>query len=521
MSSRLTSVLVVEDNPGDARLAQLALTAEHGFRQERADCLSGALRSLGMQSFDAVLLDLSLPDSQGIATLTQVRARNPHVPIVVITGLDDEHTALRSLDEGAQDYLVKGDEALAVVRRAISNAVQRQRIVHENESLLEELQRAKKSLEARNSHLSEMCQTAHEFVDNVSHEFRTPLTVIREYSSILRDGLIGEVNAEQCEYLEIIGGRVDDLARMVDDMLDMSKLEAGMLGVSREICSMSDVVGHVRATLERKAAASKVQLEIVIEDDLPGVYCDPEKIGRVIVNLTVNALKFSSDEGLVRLRARHDALGKQVVVEVSDDGRGIAEGDLSEIFGRFKQCGEQARGSTKGFGLGLSIAKELVHLNFGDITVRSELGRGSLFSFTVPVSDPSLLIVRHLERTEEFRHGSAFISLLTAEVESASSNTLLADVEQLIQHQLRRSDLTFRTAPHRWLLAVAADPRELRGTLTRLEQAWSETNRNRPSEPLPVLQLAALGTWPITDERIEFLERFEAELKREPENVHA
>jgi signal transduction histidine kinase len=123
---------------------------------------------------------------------------------------------------------------------------------------------ANQLLTSTNQRLSTMYETAHHFVDNVAHEFRTPLTVIKEFASIMEEGLVGELNAEQSDYLRVICARVDDLNGLVNDMLDLSRLEAGLIGVSRRECAIQDIVGRVESILERRAKASNVDFAVEI-----------------------------------------------------------------------------------------------------------------------------------------------------------------------------------------------------------------------------------------------------------------
>ena len=313
---------------------------------------------------------------------------------------------------------------------------------------------------------------------------------------------------EQNEYLEIVLNRVDDLSTMVDDMLDISKLEAGVLGACRCECQVSDIIENVRTTLQRKAIASKVSLDIALDEDLPTVYCDPEKIGRVIINLTVNALKFSNEGGHVQVWARRDSKESQLVIGVTDDGPGIALENVRAIFERFRQVEGNVRTSTKGFGLGLNIAKELVHMNFGEIAVESELGRGSTFSFSVPVADPSALLSRYFTRI-----CSPSVELLCATAEVNSDQELLMDVEQFLQRQLRRSDLLFRAGMGRWLIVAASKEGESGPMMNRLQNARLEANRNRPVGALPEVNIEVLRTCRGVDQSLEFTRYFEAEYR--------
>ena len=420
--------------------------------------LTQAAEELRISQFDIVLLDLGLPESRGPETLARFTAMSPRpLPVIVLTGLDDQDAALGLVNEGAQDYLVKDAVTSDTLSRAIRYALQRQRNVTKIRELLEEVQQSRELLERKNKKLSKLYDQAHEFVDNVSHEFRTPLTVVKEYTSLIRDGLVGEVNEQQQRLLNVVEDRADDLNIMVDDMLDVSKLESGMLGAWRRNSSVEEILDHVRAALERKAAVQKVTLNWMVGSNLPELYCDDEKVGRVLTNLAINAIKFCGEPGTVQIGVEADYALGNVVFSISDNGHGMDEESLACIFGRFKQLDTDPRGSTKGFGLGLNIAKALVDLNFGQMNVQSQLGKGSTFSFTVPIADPIEIMRRFLhriERIEAMEDSSPFVSVVTANIDDDNTPSSADEMDAFLNCCLRKNDLLFRIDPTRWVIAL-------------------------------------------------------------------
>jgi two-component sensor histidine kinase len=284
-----------------------------------------------------------------------------------------------------------------------------------------------------------LCQTAERFVDDVSHEFRTPLTVIQGYCTAMADGLAGPVAPQQMEFLQIVLDRTRDLAQMVDDLLDSSKLRAGSLRVDRKSHDIQQIFDLVRRPLQAKAAANKIRLCESIEPGLPPVFADAEKASRVIVNLVVNAVKFSSEGGEVVLSACRGQDG-EIRIEVRDHGRGIAPADLEIIFKRFRQVGMAQRSSTKGFGLGLSIAKELAGLNLGMIGVESAVGTGSTFWFTLPTMDWNAIFSRFFAQSVPDLAAADRLALLR--VVSNGDNTL-DEARSLVVSTTYARDLVF------------------------------------------------------------------------------
>ncbi len=251
--------------------------------------------------------------------------------------------------------------------------------------------------EAKNSELAAMAERAHRVVDDVSHEFRTPLAVIKEFASIITDGLAGPVSVKQSEYLRIMDGAVIDLNHMVEDLLDSSKLRVGRLRVDRRAHTVEEIVAVGRPALQRKAAVRSIVIEEQIEPGLPCVFADEEKVRRVISNFMTNAIKFTPDGGKIELSAHRSARSGEVVISVTDHGPGLTHEDMECLFGRFRQVSTARAVAAKGFGLGLSIAQELAWLSLGRISVESERGKATTFSVALPTNDPESLITHYFE----------------------------------------------------------------------------------------------------------------------------
>ena len=517
MKEDTTRILLIEDDPGHSHLIQQALKkASSKYHVGSVESIVDAVTYLKSEEVDAVITDLSLPDGTGLDSVRMIREQHATVPILVLTMLDDSCTESAALEHGAQDYLPKNQATPEVLRRAIQHAIQRQQCVAQTCELLEklnakgvQLERQKQLLRRKNRRLKRLYDTAQRFVDNVSHEFRTPLTVIQDYVSLVREGACGDVNAEQARMLEVAAVRVNDLNTMVDDMLDISKLEAGMLGAWRRRCRLSDVAESVAPALRQKAAVREVAFTIDLADDLPEVYCDAEKVGRVIINLVVNSIKFCGDDAHVRVWARANYPSGEVVVSVEDNGQGIPPDDLERIFQRFKQLGSNIRQSTKGFGLGLNIAQELTAINLGEMRVQSEPGHGSTFSFSVPLAEPHEVVRRYLDQIRTSKRALPLVSLITVRADESTPAGDSDDVELYLTGLLRQNDLMWRIDARRWLIVVATNACEANRFLERLEEGLKNMRGLRPAGPLPRLQVALDGTWHAADESEAILTHLE------------
>ena len=370
MKDQSTHVLLIEDNPGDADLVRLRLV--QGKSAVDVSCvnrLSDGLTSLQEKSPGVILLDLNLPDSQGAETFRKVLEKAPNVPVVILSGQDDEELAMKALHQGVQDYLVKGAISSSGLDRAMRYAVERQ-------ALLRSLEMSRKQqLEFKN-----------QFLSHVSHELRTPLTCIHQYVTILLDGLAGEIRPEQRDHLQTILKSVNQLGAMVHDLLEASRAESGKVRIEPHCVVLGDLI-QLAVSMTRSLADEKnVGLEIGVDTRIPFVYGDPDRILEVLINLIENGIKFTPAGGGVNVQACLVQTDPGFVyVSVVDTGCGIDPAAKALIFERMYQDPNSVDSSRKGLGLGLFIAKELVTLHGGRIWVASELGHGSTFSFTLPL----------------------------------------------------------------------------------------------------------------------------------------
>ena len=232
-----------------------------------------------------------------------------------------------------------------------------------------------------------------EFLSHVSHELRSPLTAIKQFTSILLGGLAGELNKEQHEYQEIVQKNIGQLQSMIDDLLEVTRLETGKLTVEPEIVFIADAVTDILNTLEGTARAKGVTLSCDLLPDLPRAHADRTRLRQILIILLDNAIKFTPDGGAVTIQARLLQQDPRfLLLEVSDTGCGISPEIAERIFERLYQVAGRPQASRKGLGLGLYICKELVTRQGGQIWVKSQQQKGSTFSFTLPVFSLNNLI---------------------------------------------------------------------------------------------------------------------------------
>ncbi|OQA55662.1 MAG: Alkaline phosphatase synthesis sensor protein PhoR [Candidatus Omnitrophica bacterium ADurb.Bin277] len=220
-----------------------------------------------------------------------------------------------------------------------------------------------------------------EFVGTVSHELRTPLTVVREGTAQLQDGLFGPVSGEQKELLSMVLDNIDRLTRIINDLLDVSRLEAGQIRLKRMLCNIPEMAREVIRSFEGLARQKGLQLQLETTADSIEVYLDHDKFIQILTNLVGNSLKFTH-EGHVKISIRE--FGGGVECRVSDTGRGISGEDLPKVFEKFHQFGRTAGPGIKGTGLGLAICKKLVELHHGKISIESLPMQGTSITMLFP-----------------------------------------------------------------------------------------------------------------------------------------
>ncbi len=284
------------------------------------------------------------------------------------SSLSDENQQLRS----ERDLLRR---RLAEVEQTFMRTVQESQaeILAMNEALAQ-----------TNAQLRELDRMKDAFLSMVTHELRTPLTVISGITEMLETGIYGDLTSLQAEHIRQIGAQSDRLRHLVNDLLDLSKIEAGMMRLHHEAISPFSLVEMVIEQLLTFAAQSGVILLNRVSEQLPDAYCDPRRVEHVLINLISNAIKFTPRGGRVTISA--ETAGKRLRFCVADTGRGIPADALPRIFDKFFQLNTSTESGIKGTGLGLAIVKHIVELHGGEVGVESIVDCGSKFYFTLPAA---------------------------------------------------------------------------------------------------------------------------------------
>jgi signal transduction histidine kinase len=248
-------------------------------------------------------------------------------------------------------------------------------IAIENVRLFNEIQAKSRELEVANKHKSE-------FLANMSHELRTPLNAIIGFSEALIEKMFGEMNEKQEDYLKDIHSSGEHLLSLINDILDLSKIEAGRMELELSDFSLPAALRNAMTLIRERAQNHGIALELRVDPQLGEIHADERKLKQIVLNLLSNAVKFTPDGGRVELDARMN--GGSVEVSVKDTGVGIAEKDQEAVFEEFRQVGHDYTTKHEGTGLGLALTRRFVELHGGTISLQSEPGKGSTFTFTLP-----------------------------------------------------------------------------------------------------------------------------------------
>jgi two-component system sensor histidine kinase/response regulator len=352
-------ILVIDDEESMRDSCSQTLT-RGGFRVETAEDGSIGLEKVKETKPALVLIDLKMPGISGMEVLEKVKEIDPNIISVVITGYATVESAVDAMKRGAYDFLPKPftPEELRII---INRGLERRKLIMETESLRKE----KKLIEEN-------------FITMVTHQLRSPLVAIQQFFEVILGGIVGEVQEKQKEMITRSRDRVDGLLKLIDDWLDVSRLNGGEIVDKLKPLSLKKVIKKLIEDMRPLAQKNDVSLEFSPSSENDIIQGDEETLEQVFSNLITNAINYNKPKGKVIITIKENK--DFISAEFKDTGIGIAKEHLPFIFDQFYRVKRGEGQKIEGTGLGLSIAKKIVDAHGGSMKVSSELGKGSTFA---------------------------------------------------------------------------------------------------------------------------------------------
>jgi signal transduction histidine kinase len=382
------SILIVDDQEANVTLLEEMLrgagyVSVESTRDPREVCELHRKRR-----YSLIVLDLQMPGLDGFQVMEGLKAIETEGYLPVLVQTSQPNHKLRALKAGAKDFVSKPFDLVEVLLR-VRNLI-------EVRLLQQQAEVRKEKAEARREQAERANITKSRFLANMSHELRTPLNAIIGFSEVLTDKTFGDLNDRQLKYTNNILSSGRQLLQLINDILDLAKLEAGHLQLIRRPFNVGKALSEVQAIVKTLANKKHINLEFCTASDVPLLFAEEAKFKQVMYNLLSNAIKFTPDGGRVfvtadvRNSARADSstAGKSLRVVVIDTGIGIKAEDQERVFEEFEQVDSSYGRQQQGTGLGLALTRSLVEMHGGRIWLESEgvEGKGSTFTFLIPIT---------------------------------------------------------------------------------------------------------------------------------------
>jgi signal transduction histidine kinase len=388
-------ILVAIDDDPDNRAFLTKAVSKQGFEVVSAPTATQARRQLDGRRPALIFLDVQMPEESGLSLLPQMLRDYPESVVVMMTAYGSEQVAAEALRGGADDYIAKPID-LHRLRELLERNLEKQRLRAERQGLVARLKdsnrylmrqhaalrRADEEILQVNRQLEQSSRYKSEFLANMSHELRTPLNAILGFSEILLDITMNLTAGERTEFLRNIHSSGQHLLGLINDILDLAKIEAGKMDLHAEEMPVTEALQEVTAILEPMARQQGLQLRTVGAADARVIKADRSKFKQVLYNLLSNAVKFTPAPGTITVTVKDSP--DQLTVSVEDTGIGMKPEDLPKLFREFEQIDGSYTRRYQGTGLGLALCRRFVEMHGGRIWAESQFGKGSVFTFTIP-----------------------------------------------------------------------------------------------------------------------------------------
>ncbi|MGL5064524.1 MAG: response regulator [Microcoleus sp.] len=454
------NILIVDDTPENLQVLSATLS-DRGYKVRGVINGKMAIRAARSAAPNLILLDIRMPEMDGYEVCHQLKSdpQTSEIPVIFISALDEVLDKVKAFRAGGVDYITKPfqvEEVLARVEHQITIQRLQKQLLDRNAQLQQEIIERKKAEEAA----AAASLAKSQFVANMSHELRTPLNAILGFTQVMsRDALLTQ---EQIENLRIINRSGEHLLELINDVLDLSKIEAGIVVLDESSFDLYQLLDTLEEMFQIKAENKRLHLRFVIDPKVPQyIKADEKKLRVCSINLLGNAIKFTGNGGSIWLRARIENQPQQarsseidaefpppeqsyLVFEVEDTGVGIAATEIDTLFDAFVQT-EAGKKSADGTGLGLTITKKYVEIMGGDIQCRSVLGTGTIFKFKIKISPAisSEVTVTKLQRAIGLEADQPIYRILAVD-DNQENRLLLVKILQPIGFEVREAENGFQ-----------------------------------------------------------------------------
>lgn len=498
-------ILVVDQEKKNRDLLWQVFTRFGDLAVELAEDGEEALQKIEKKHFDLALIDMKMPQMDGFQLVDEMTRRKPDIVTVLMSDNATVDSALEAMRRGASDFLTKPLNLPEMMVRL--------------NKVLEEKQRVKRlgdfigQLEESVQELRKLDEIKSEFVSVASHELRTPLAAIKNAVQLILTGKTGAINENQVKFLSMAERNINRLMNILNDLLSLSRIESGKMTMNFEELDLRGLIEFIHSSFKPQTDGKSIHLRMELPPEVPAIYGDREKVEQILTNLVGNALKFTPEGGAILISAKpEDGNGSRMAISVKDTGAGIPSDQLDKIFEKFHQVEGSLQRSVGGTGLGLAITKGLVEAHQGRIFVESEVGKGSVFTFTLPISrgekrDSQFrpILDRELRRAQE-NLSPLTLFLLQVEEGEGKKDPLREQIEKEMKKCLcRKSDILLRREREKLWVAICETGRK--GAEVIRQRIEENLRKNPPAGLLlpPVLKIGA-ATYP--DEALSKRELF-------------